>query len=111
MEYVPINEDGAEEVRRAKGPRPEGKNKIAMRLQRTFVDLCRKHLGTSPVMDVKGYKMCIFAMNSGGLTEPQIVDLFDEWFKLGRPDEETISVTRALSARQIEAYKIRNNVK
>lgn len=111
MEYVPVDEDGNESVRRQKGPKPEGKNKIALRLQRKFVELAQKYLGSSPVMDIKGYKMCLYAMNTGGLTEPQIIDLFDEWFKLGRPDEETISITRALSARQIEGYKVRNNVK
>jgi hypothetical protein len=54
--------------------------------------------------------MVLFAMNTGGLSEVQIIDLFDEWFGLGKSDEETISITRALSARQIEQYKIRNNV-
>lgn len=111
MEYVDVDEDGREVPRRAAGPKPEGKNKIALRLQRRFVELARKALDTSPVMDMKGYKMVLYAMNTGGLTEKQIEDLFEEWFTLGRPDEETISITRALSARQIEAYKIRNGVK
>jgi len=111
MEVVPIDDDGQEIRPRRTGPKPEGKNKIAMRLQRKFVEMAQKQLGSSPVMDVKGYKMCLYAMNTGGLTEVQIVDLFDEWFKLGKPDEETISITRALSARQIEGYKVRNNVK
>ncbi len=111
MEYVPVDEDGREEVRRAKGPKREGKNKVAGRLHRVFTQLCQKHLDTSPIMDVKGYKMILYAMNTGALTEPQITDLFEEWFSLGKPDEETISITRALSARQIEVYKIRNHVK
>lgn len=108
---IEIDEDGREVAPKRTGPKPEGKNKIAMRLQRKFVELARKNLNVSPVMDVKGYKMCLYAMNTGGLTEPQIEDLFEEWFGLGRPDEETISITRALSARQIETYKVRNDVK
>jgi hypothetical protein len=111
MEVVPIDEDGHETRPKRKGPKPEGKNKVALRLHRKFVELCREHLDTSPVMDVKGYQICLFALNAGGLAEKQVVDLFEEWFSLGRPDEETISITRALSARQIEAYKVRNNVK
>lgn len=114
-----IDEDGNEVTHDSwgrplrKGPKDqkEGKNKIALRLQHKFVELAQKHLGTSPVMDIKGYKMCLYAMNTGGLTEVQIKDLFDEWFKLGKSDEDTISITRALSARQIEAYKVRNGVK
>lgn len=112
MEYTPVDEDGREEApKRVKGPKPEGKNKIAMRLQREFVFKCRKALDTSPVMDVKGYKMCLYAMNTGGLTEKQILDLFDEWFTLPKPDVELVAITRALSARQLEAYKVRNQVK
>jgi hypothetical protein len=88
----------------------EGKNKIALRIQHKFSDLCHERLGTRPILDIKGYKMVLFAMNTGGLSEVQIIDLFDEWFGLGKSDEETISITRALSARQIEQYKIRNNV-
>ena len=112
MEYRPLDEDGNElPARRAPGLRTEGKNKIAIRLHHKFSDLARKHLDTSIVMDGKGYRACLYAMNTGGLTEKQVEDLFEEWFGLGRPDEETISITRALSARQIEAYKIRNGVK
>lgn len=111
MEYEEVDEDGRVVVRRFKGPKMEGKNKIAIRLQRKFIELARKALDTSPVMDMKGYRMVLYAMNTGGLTEKNIEDLFEEWFTLGKPDEETISITRALSARQIEAYKIRNGVK
>jgi len=106
-----IDEDGnLRPGKKPKGPKPEGKNKIALRLHRKFVELCYRELGTRPVLDIKGYKIVLFALNTGGLTEPQIEDLYDEWFKLGKPDEETVSITRALSARQIEGYKVRNNI-
>lgn len=111
MEYVDVDEDGRESPRRAGGLKPEGKNKVARRLQFKFAEMCEKQLGTKPVIDMKGYRMCLYAMNTGGLTEDQVVDLFDEWFKLGKADDETISITRALSARQIEGYKVRNGVK
>lgn len=89
----------------------EGKNKIAMRVQAKFAAMCEKQIGTKPISDIKTYQIALFALNTGGLTETQIYDLFEEWFLLGRPDEETISMTRALSGRQIEQYKIRNSVK
>lgn len=113
MEYVGVDDDGNEvSPRRKKGEaKPEGQNKVANRVRAAFVKMCEKEIGIKPVLDIKGYKMVLFALNKGGLTEAQVMDLFDEWFKLGKPDEEAIAITRALSARQIEAYKVRNNVK
>lgn len=111
MEYIPIDEDGREQPVKRTGPKPEGKNKIAMRIQLKFIAMAEDHLGSKPIMDVKGYKMCLYAMNTGGLTEQQIGELFEEWFNLDKSDSERISITRALSARQIEGYKVRNGVK
>lgn len=89
----------------------EKKSGVALRLQKKFAELCEKQLETRPILDKAGYFRVLSAMNQGGLTEAQILDLFDEWFTLGKSDEDTISLTRALSNRQIEAYKIRNNVR
>lgn len=111
-DIVPTDDDGYEAPVKKKRPLgEEGQNKIASRIRARFGEMCQKQLGTKPVLDIKGYKMVLFALNTGSLTEPQIMDLFDEWFKMGKSDEETISITRALSARQIEGYKVRNNVK
>lgn len=92
-----------------KEPKAEGKNKIALRVQRKFVELCQKKVGVSPIMDIKGYKIALFALNTGGLTEEKIYDLFDEWFGNGKPDEEICQITRALSTNQINGYKARNS--
>lgn len=96
-----------------KGPRvkKEPKNKIVQRIQYQFVDLCRKKIGIAPIADTKGYYAVLYAMNTGKLDEKRILDLFDEWFGLGKPDQETIQITRALSANQINNYKVRNNVR
>lgn len=110
MEYVPTDGEGNELPGKKKAG-GVGLNKLALRIRRKFGDLCEKHLGTRPVDDVKSYQIILFALKKGKLTEDQIYDLFDEWFKLGKPDEESIAITRALSGRQIEGYKVRNNVK
>ncbi|MDE2104799.1 MAG: hypothetical protein KGL39_46610 [Patescibacteria group bacterium] len=86
----------------------ERKNAVALGLQRHFNDLAYKELGTRPIMDSKGYFVTIAALRN--LSEAQIKDLFVEWFGLGKPDDEAISLTRALSNRQIEQYKIRNQI-
>jgi hypothetical protein len=113
-----IDEDG-NEVTVGKWGRPlktgpkvakEGKNKVALRIQHKFIELCKKNVGTSPVANVVGYKLALRVLNTGGLTEEQVYDLFDEWFTLGFPDEQTISIGRALSDNQVNAYKVRNQV-
>lgn len=116
MDYEEVDEDGNPiqkskwPKRPAKGPKPEGRNKIALRIQHKFVELCKKEVGVMPIMDVKGYKIVLHAMSAGNLSEEQIYDLFDEWFGLGKPDEETVQITRALSTNQVNAYKARNGI-
>jgi hypothetical protein len=116
IELTPVGEDG-EEITHGSFGRPlksgpkvvrEGKNKIAIRIQQKFISLCKKDVGVTPVQDMKGYKMVLFALNTGGLTETQIYDLFDEWFGLGKNDDEVVQITRALSSNQINGYKARN---
>jgi hypothetical protein len=95
-----------------KGPKivKEGKNKIAVRIQQKFVHMCKKEIGTLPIANMAGYTMVLRALNTGGLTETQIYDLFEEWFSLGKPDEEAVQITRALSDVQVNAYKVRNEI-
>lgn len=76
-----------------------------------FSEECKKHIGVTPTLAVRDHRQVTYAMNSGGLTEAQIYDLFEEWFGLGKSDEETLSLTRALSRHQIDGYKARNGVK
>jgi hypothetical protein len=83
------------------------KDKTAVRIQFKFRELCKKNLNQEPALTVKDYKIAQFALKH--LTEDKIYDLFDEWFGLGKPDEELIQMTRALSGNQINSYKVRNN--
>jgi len=83
------------------------KDKTVVRIQFKFRDLCKKNLNQEPALTIKDYKIAQFALKH--LTEEKIYDLFDEWFGLGKPDEETIQMTRALSGNQINGYKVRNN--
>lgn len=115
VEVVETDEDGNELVNRfgkKKGAvKAEGKNKTALSLQHQFADLAYKNCGSRPILDMKGYKMVLYALNTGGLEKEKILDLFDWWFGLGKPDEEAIQITRALSTNSLNTYKVQNNVK
>lgn len=89
---------------------PSPRNKIAARIQFKFIELCKKYVGIIPVRNKPGYILPLRAMDKGVLTEEQIYDLFEEWFALGKPDDETVQITRALSDIQINGYKARNHV-
>ena len=84
-------------------------NKVALRIRSKFSELCEKSIGIKPVEDQKSYQIILFALKKGGMTEEIIYDLFEEWFGLGKPDEDVIQITRALSGNQINSYKVRNN--
>lgn len=94
----------------AKEKKPESVVKMALRIHHRFAELCKKQVGITPVMEKKGRAIIYFALGKGKLNEKQIYDLFDEWFGLGKPDDESVQITRALSANQINAYKARNGV-
>lgn len=112
LKRVPLDASGNEiEPKKSGFAKSPGKNVIAINLQKKFSSMCLKILGSRPMLDKAGYIRVLAAMNEGKLSEAQVLDLFDEWFKLGKSDDETISLTRALSNRQIEGYKVRNNVR
>lgn len=105
-----IDADSGEEI--TKKPKTEGKNKVAIRIQHKFAELCKKNIGTTPIVSISTYKQSLFALNVGGLTETQIYDLFEEWFSLpDKKDEQLVSINQALSTHNINGYKVRNNVK
>ena len=108
-DIVPTDEEG-NELKPKKKAGAAARNKVALKLQLKFIEMCGKQVGIKPVQDFKGYRMVLYALNTGGLTEAQILDLFDEWFGLGKSDEDTIQLTRALSTNQINNYKVRNNI-
>ena len=71
--------------------------------------MCEKYIKVKPILDGAGYYSVLRAMNSGGLKEKDIERLFDGWF-MNQPDEKAISLTRALSNRNIETFKVRNGI-
>lgn len=115
MEYIQTDEDGNELVnrfgRRQGEKKKAPKNVIAKDLQRRFIEKCEKEVGIKPIENFAGYILILRAMDKAGLSTAQILDLFDEWFTMGRPDEEVVQITRALSDVSINAYKVRNQIK
>ncbi len=81
----------------------------AKRLREKFVEMCVNKIGTAPVIGLAEKTMVKSALTK--LTELQILDLFDEWFGLGKSDEDTAHMTRALSNNQITNYKVKNNIR
>lgn len=86
-------------------------NPTTQRLIDAFIEKCLHQVGIRPIVAIRDHRLVTFALNTGGLTEKQILDLFDEWFALGKSDEDTIQITRALSKVQINTYKVRNDVR
>jgi hypothetical protein len=108
-----IDSDSGEAIsKKVTKEKTEGKNQIAIRIQNKFAELCRRNIGTTPILNIVTYKSALFALNSGRLTEKQIEDLFDEWFGLpNKKDEQLISISQALSKFNIDGYKVRNQIK
>lgn len=108
-----IDSESGEVVKKSSAPKvkTDGKNQIALRIQNKFAEMCKKNIGTTPILNVITYKQALFALNTGGLTENQIYDLFEEWFTLPeKKDEQLINLTQALSTYNLNGYKVRNSI-
>lgn len=86
----------------------EPKNKLALEIQKLFILMAKKTTGVAPIKDAKGYFVVLNALKY--LTRKQVIDLFKYWFGSGRPDNELISITRALSHNNINKFKIENGI-
>ncbi len=107
-----VDPESGEPVRRKVAqPKRERKNEVAMRILKKFGAICKKEIGTTPIESTSGYLMVLRAINRGKLSEQQIYDLLDEWITSGKPDEEVVQITRALSDNQINAFKARNQIR
>lgn len=82
------------------------KNKENTIILTTLSQMCHKAIGIYPVLDIVSYQAVSFARNTGGLTDKQIYSLYQDRLDAGLPDDEVVSIPRALSARQIEKFKI-----
>lgn len=80
-----------------------------LRVVEKFREMVRKHLGREILIGEIEYAQVKRALN-GILTEEQIYDLFECWFALGKPDNETVHLRKALSNYQITNYKVDNNI-
>ena len=107
------DEDGAPLVNsfgRKKGAPKTSKNKDAMYLNYIFEEMCLKEFKMTPSASGKSYFSALYALNSGGLTVEQAVDLLKGWFRSGKPQEEVVQITRAFSANNINIYKVQKHI-
>lgn len=95
-------------VKEAKAGPDSAQKSLYWKVQARFSDMCHERVGTRPVRDLKAFRAVSFAMNRGGLSEPKIYQLFDDWFDQRIPDEKLISINGALSAANINKFKISN---
>ena len=106
IKEVRTGEDGEEiGVKEKKVMRP-----ILKEIHTTFRDLCEKHIGTKPLIQIgKSGAIIKFALQQ--LSEEEIYDLFDWWFEdpqEGKKDYDLIQITQALSSYNISKYKIQH---
>jgi len=83
-------------------------NKVALNLWHIWSDMCHDFLGTRPVQAKGNYFIILNALKH--LTEEQIVDLFENWFKGPEDTVNKIQITRALSGNQINKFKVERKI-
>ncbi len=97
-----IDHDTGEKIKEVK---KEGKNIIASRLQKYFVETAEKELGVKPMYNKVGYILLCRALKH--LEEEKIKELFEDWFNEAKPEEDLIQITQALSANYLNRWKIK----
>lgn len=93
--------------RKEKRGRPR-KDHVALKVQREFISRVKKEFGVEVPETSKGYFVVINAINKFGLDEAKAMDIVDEWFSLGKPEDETVHITHCFSEYQVTNYKVRN---
>lgn len=83
-------------------------NKIAFKVRERFIQMCEKETGHAPLPDAKGYKAVCSALKL--LKPKEIIDLFEDWFASGLPDERLVHLNQALSHYQIENYRLNHGI-
>lgn len=99
------DEEGYTINKRKKSP---PRNKLATALVHEFANMAKKEIGTYPVLNVKSYNIALFALKH--LEPDNIRLLYKDWFSSGKPDEELVHITRALSGNNINNFKIQNGL-
>ena len=75
-----------------------------------FRSECKKQVGSNPVIPLAASRTLLITARRH-LTDPQIMAMFKDWFALGKPDNETMQITRALSTARINTFKAENGIK
>ncbi len=82
------------------------KDERVLRVIEEFVSLCKKHFQKSPWVGVQEYTRIKQLMDANGMVEQNFSALFKWWFSLGKPNEETFHLRKALSNYQLNNYRI-----
>ncbi len=100
---TPIDEEGNEIQ-----PKKKVKsNPVAKEVWGQWLIMCKKEMGKTPFGGAKDFVAINSALSKLGSKE-KVLDCLDEWLGLGKPDEEAIHITRALSNYQLNGYLSRN---
>lgn len=75
-----------------------------------FRSECKKQVGITPVIPQAAARTLLITARKH-LTDTQITAMFRDWFALGKPDNETLQITRALSTARINTFKADNGIK
>jgi len=75
-----------------------------------FRSECKKQVGINPVIPIAASRTLLITARQH-LTDTQITAMFKDWFALGKPDNETMQITRALSTARINTFKADNGIK
>lgn len=102
-----IDSDGEEFTRKVKKTPRERKDTTALRIVHVFQDRVREINPSVEVQVTKGYLLALTAMKS--LTEPQIYNLFDDWFA-DTPDVDAVNIGGALSTFNINRFKVKEGI-
>ena len=112
IRYVAEDEEGNPMTRNGFQRRPKSagpaKNTVALRISHSFEERAKKVRPSVHVPTGKAYLLALGAMKQG-LTEPQIYNLFDDWFA-NEPEEKAVNIGGALSTFNINRFKVRENL-
>lgn len=90
--------------------KPQRKNPQTDEVINYFKKECLKHVGKNPAVALSVARKMVVAAREY-LTDDQIKRMFDDWFRIGLPDNETMQITRALSTARINTFKADNGIK
>lgn len=81
-------------------------NPPLVRIAKDFIDRCNREVGVKPILDKKTLKVISFALNTGGLKELEIYEIFDDWFRRrDKKNEDLVQITQVLSTNNINRYR------